>query len=131
MLDFIDGLQSAPQSAFVLFGSVWASCRAIVDGVFVWVCVLQYAVENEELTQHLGAAKDAQRQLTAEVMSALWPPRISCMFKPQKVLEGVETALVGYILHKITWLFVTLYSYRSWRISMQSVWRCCMKPKRS
>ncbi|XP_077384428.1 trafficking kinesin-binding protein 1-like isoform X2 [Festucalex cinctus] len=25
-----------------------------------------YAVENEELTQHLGAAKDAQRQLTAE-----------------------------------------------------------------
>ena len=31
-------------------------------------CVVsQYAVENEELTQHLGAAKDAQRQLTAEV----------------------------------------------------------------
>lgn len=28
---------------------------------------LQYAVENEELTQHLSAAKDAQRQLTAEV----------------------------------------------------------------
>ncbi|XP_029306822.1 LOW QUALITY PROTEIN: trafficking kinesin-binding protein 1 [Cottoperca gobio] len=26
-----------------------------------------YAVENEELTQHLGAAKDAQRQLTAEL----------------------------------------------------------------
>lgn len=25
------------------------------------------AVENEELVQHLGAAKDAQRQLTAEV----------------------------------------------------------------
>lgn len=27
----------------------------------------QCAVENEELAQHLGAAKDAQRQLTAEV----------------------------------------------------------------
>lgn len=27
----------------------------------------QYAVENEELSQHLVAAKDAQRQLTAEV----------------------------------------------------------------
>lgn len=27
----------------------------------------QHALENEELTQHLGAAKDAQRQLTAEV----------------------------------------------------------------
>uniref|UniRef100_A0A8D3CS58 Trafficking kinesin protein 1 n=1 Tax=Scophthalmus maximus TaxID=52904 RepID=A0A8D3CS58_SCOMX len=27
-----------------------------------------YAVENEELTQHLGAAKDAQRQLTAELL---------------------------------------------------------------
>ncbi|XP_017265486.1 trafficking kinesin-binding protein 2 isoform X3 [Kryptolebias marmoratus] len=26
-----------------------------------------YSVENEELTQHLGAAKDAQRQLTAEL----------------------------------------------------------------
>ncbi|XP_071025940.1 trafficking kinesin-binding protein 1-like isoform X3 [Oncorhynchus clarkii lewisi] len=26
-----------------------------------------YAVENQELTQHLGAAKDAQRQLTAEL----------------------------------------------------------------
>uniref|UniRef100_A0A7N6A855 Trafficking protein, kinesin binding 1a n=1 Tax=Anabas testudineus TaxID=64144 RepID=A0A7N6A855_ANATE len=26
-----------------------------------------YALENEELTQHLGAAKDAQRQLTAEL----------------------------------------------------------------
>lgn len=31
------------------------------------VC-FQYAVENEELTQHLVAAKDAQRQLTAEVI---------------------------------------------------------------
>lgn len=30
---------------------------------------MQYAVENEELTQHLVAAKDAQRQLTAEVNS--------------------------------------------------------------
>lgn len=30
-------------------------------------CALQCAVENEELVQHLGAAKDAQRQLTAEV----------------------------------------------------------------
>lgn len=29
--------------------------------------IFQYAVENEELTQHLGAAKDAQRALTAEV----------------------------------------------------------------
>lgn len=28
---------------------------------------VQYAVENEELSQHLLAAKDAQRQLTAEV----------------------------------------------------------------
>lgn len=31
----------------------------------------QYALENEELTQHLGAAKDAQRALTAEVTRAL------------------------------------------------------------
>lgn len=31
------------------------------------VCYFQYALENEELTQHLGAAKDAQRALTAEV----------------------------------------------------------------
>lgn len=30
-------------------------------------CAFQCAVENEELVQHLGAAKDAQRQLTAEV----------------------------------------------------------------
>lgn len=30
---------------------------------------VQYAVENEELSQHLLAAKDAQRQLTTEVMS--------------------------------------------------------------
>lgn len=29
--------------------------------------VFQYALENEELTQHLGAAKDAQRALTSEV----------------------------------------------------------------
>lgn len=29
--------------------------------------VSQYALENEELTQHLGAAKDAQRALTSEV----------------------------------------------------------------
>lgn len=37
---------------------------------------LQYAVENEELTQHLGAAKDAQRQLTAEVrqLTTRWLP---------------------------------------------------------
>lgn len=31
----------------------------------------QFAVENEELSQHLVAAKDAQRQLTAEVTSTL------------------------------------------------------------
>lgn len=30
---------------------------------------VQYAVENEELSQHLLAAKDAQRQLTAEVVA--------------------------------------------------------------
>lgn len=57
------------QPACVL-SSVWASYMTIDDGVCVWMCVLQYAVENEELTQHLGAAKDAQRQLTAEVMSS-------------------------------------------------------------
>uniref|UniRef100_A0A672Q6W7 Trafficking kinesin protein 1 n=1 Tax=Sinocyclocheilus grahami TaxID=75366 RepID=A0A672Q6W7_SINGR len=37
----------------------------------VYSCVMfvifQYALENEELTQHLGAAKDAQRALTAEL----------------------------------------------------------------
>ncbi|OBS68659.1 hypothetical protein A6R68_02796 [Neotoma lepida] len=32
---------------------------------------LQCAVENEELVQHLGAAKDAQQQLTAEVQRAI------------------------------------------------------------
>lgn len=45
------------------------SVQVVVDGAAVWMFILQYAVENEELTQHLGAAKDAQRQLTAEVMS--------------------------------------------------------------
>lgn len=41
----------------------------VVGSVFFTPALLylQYAVENEELTQHLGAAKDAQRQLTAEV----------------------------------------------------------------
>uniref|UniRef100_A0A3B3DQF6 Trafficking protein, kinesin binding 1a n=1 Tax=Oryzias melastigma TaxID=30732 RepID=A0A3B3DQF6_ORYME len=37
-----------------------------------------YAVENEELTQHLGAAKDAQRQLTAE-LSELQDKYAECM----------------------------------------------------
>lgn len=42
----------------------------------------QYALENEELTQHLGAAKDAQRQLTAEVgQSRAWSPwQQHCVF---------------------------------------------------
>lgn len=35
--------------------------------------MLQCAVENEELVQHLGAAKDAQRQLTAEVSGSSHP----------------------------------------------------------
>lgn len=41
-----------------------------------------YALENEELTQHLGAAKDAQRQLTAEVgQSRAWSPwQQHCVF---------------------------------------------------
>lgn len=34
-----------------------------VPSSFCW----QYAIENEELTQHLRAAKDAQHQLTREV----------------------------------------------------------------
>lgn len=33
----------------------------------------QFAVENEELSQHLVAAKDAQRQLTAEVTFTFLP----------------------------------------------------------
>ncbi|KAM7382568.1 hypothetical protein PAMP_002294 [Pampus punctatissimus] len=37
-----------------------------------------YAVENEELTQHLGAAKDAQRQLTAELRE-LQDKYVECM----------------------------------------------------
>lgn len=37
----------------------------------VMFVIFQYALENEELTQHLGAAKDAQRALTAEVTRAL------------------------------------------------------------
>uniref|UniRef100_A0A7N8XAR3 Trafficking kinesin protein 1 n=1 Tax=Mastacembelus armatus TaxID=205130 RepID=A0A7N8XAR3_9TELE len=37
-----------------------------------------YAVENEELTQHLGAAKDAQRQLTAELQE-LQDKYVECM----------------------------------------------------
>lgn len=39
--------------------------------LLIQICMrcLQYAVENEELSQHLAAAKDAQRQLTAEVTS--------------------------------------------------------------
>lgn len=36
-------------------------------GVSHFLLCSQHALENEELTQHLGAAKDAQRQLTAEV----------------------------------------------------------------
>lgn len=44
----------------------------------VELCILQYAVENEELTQHLGAAKDAQRQLTAEVTAT----EIKCTARP-------------------------------------------------
>lgn len=52
----------------ISFHAFWFDYRAVVDGVGMWMCILQYAVENEELTQHLGAAKDAQRQLTAEVM---------------------------------------------------------------
>jgi len=46
---------------------VWTAAACSGRGVFHFLCVCsQYAVENEELTQHLGAAKDAQRQLTAE-----------------------------------------------------------------
>ncbi|KAM7420338.1 hypothetical protein PAMA_014857 [Pampus argenteus] len=37
-----------------------------------------YSVENEELTQHLGAAKDAQRQLTAELRE-LQDKYVECM----------------------------------------------------
>lgn len=45
------------------------SIRILVMPVyyFVMLVVYQYALENEELTQHLGAAKDAQRALTSEV----------------------------------------------------------------
>lgn len=51
-----------------------------LDAVFLTLCCpiclvcCQYALENEELTQHLGAAKDAQRQLTAEVQLSRAPP---------------------------------------------------------
>lgn len=36
------------------------------------ICFKQFAVENEELSQHLSAAKHAQRQLTAEVLRAIY-----------------------------------------------------------
>lgn len=34
----------------------------------VCVCFCQFAIENEDLSQHLSAAKDAQRQLTTEAL---------------------------------------------------------------
>lgn len=37
--------------------------------IYTLYMFVQYAVENEELSQHLLAAKDAQRQLTAEVVA--------------------------------------------------------------
>lgn len=54
----------------ILILSQQCPCATRLNSVFhilFCLCCLQYAVENEELTQHLGAAKDAQRQLTAEV----------------------------------------------------------------
>lgn len=54
------------------------TCVLILSGLFLF----QYAVENEELTQHLGAAKDAQRQLTAEVRQVQAPVlHLSCIFR--------------------------------------------------
>lgn len=44
--------------------------RALCSFYSSTMCV-QYAVENEELSQHLVAAKDAQRQLTVEVTFTL------------------------------------------------------------
>lgn len=50
-------------------GQAWATMLGGVSSLISCACLcVQYAVENEELTQHLVAAKDAQRQLTAEVI---------------------------------------------------------------
>ncbi|KAM9308531.1 trafficking kinesin-binding protein 1 isoform 3-T3 [Gastrophryne carolinensis] len=48
-----------------------------------------YAVENEELVQHLGAAKDAQRQLTAELRE-LEDKYAECMEMLQEAQEELK-----------------------------------------
>lgn len=52
--------------AYGLFTKI-CSVAATRHDVSNFLLCSQHALENEELTQHLGAAKDAQRQLTAEV----------------------------------------------------------------
>lgn len=56
---------------------------------------MQYAVENEELSQHLVAAKDAQRQLTAEVTPRLHRRffhvhRLTGYFQTREQLQELE-----------------------------------------
>ena len=53
--------------------------------------VLQCAVENEELVQHLGAAKDAQRQLTAEVSGSASLLQARPASQPPPARLGVPT----------------------------------------
>ncbi|XP_049585270.1 trafficking kinesin-binding protein 1 isoform X1 [Syngnathus scovelli] len=55
-----------------------------------------HAVENEELTQHLGAAKDAQRQLTAELRE-LQDKYVECMemlHEAQEELKNLRNKVV-------------------------------------
>uniref|UniRef100_A0A8B9JT28 Trafficking protein, kinesin binding 1a n=1 Tax=Astyanax mexicanus TaxID=7994 RepID=A0A8B9JT28_ASTMX len=56
-----------------------------------------YAVENEELNQHLGAAKDAQRQLTAELqeLEEKYSECIEMLHEAQEELKNLRNRSVS------------------------------------
>uniref|UniRef100_A0AAR2K1S3 Trafficking protein, kinesin binding 1 n=1 Tax=Pygocentrus nattereri TaxID=42514 RepID=A0AAR2K1S3_PYGNA len=56
-----------------------------------------YAVENEELSQHLGAAKDAQRQLTAELqeLEEKYSECIEMLHEAQEELKNLRNRSVS------------------------------------
>lgn len=78
-------------------------------GAALTACALQCAVENEELVQHLGAAKDAQRQLTAEVSgspsSHPGPPpcQVGVLSLPCRAGGGVPLNSHFYVEWKVAW----------------------------
>ncbi|KAI4888060.1 hypothetical protein NFI96_019629 [Prochilodus magdalenae] len=96
LLSEIVDLQKKAKTVSVCANTLRETPPKTRSNVHQCVC-FQFALENEELSQHLGAAKDAQRQLTAELqeLEKKYTECIEMLHEAQEELKNLRNRSVS------------------------------------